>query len=56
MTLDPKVKYDLGKYILYLEECMFGLTISDQSSVRRLAFQMAEARFKLCSLCLQSPL
>jgi hypothetical protein len=53
MVLDPKVKDELVKYILYLDECVFGLTISD---VRRLAFQIAEASFKLCSFCLQSPL
>jgi hypothetical protein len=53
MALDPKVKDELVKYILYLEECVFGLTISD---MRRLAFQIAEASFKLCSLCSQSPL
>jgi hypothetical protein len=43
MALDPKVKDELVKHILYLEECMFGLTISD---MRRLAFQIAEASFK----------
>jgi hypothetical protein len=53
MALDPKVKDELVKHILYLEECVFYLTISD---MRRLAFQIAEASFKLCSLCLQSPL
>jgi hypothetical protein len=53
MALDPKVKDGLVKYILYLEECVFGLTISD---MRRLAFQIAEASFKLCSLCSLSPL
>jgi hypothetical protein len=53
MALDPKVKYELVKHTLYLEECVFGLTISDMS---RLAFQIAEASFKLCSLCSQSPL
>jgi hypothetical protein len=53
MALDPKVKDEFVKYILYLEECVFGLTISD---IRRLAFQIAEASFKLCSLCSQSPL
>jgi hypothetical protein len=53
MALDPKVKDELVKHILYLEECVFGLTISD---MRRLAFQIAETSFKLCSLCSQSPL
>jgi hypothetical protein len=53
MALDPKVKDELVKHILYLEECVFGLTISD---MRRLVFQIAEASFKLCSLCSQSPL
>jgi hypothetical protein len=53
MALDPKVKDKLVKHILYLEECVLGLTISD---MRRLAFQIAEASFKLCSLCSQSPL
>jgi hypothetical protein len=53
MALDPKVKDELVKYVLYLEECVFGLTISD---MRRLAIQVAEAGFKLCSLCSQSPL
>jgi hypothetical protein len=52
MALDPKVKDELVKHILYLEECVFGLTISD---MRSLAFQIAEAIFKLCSLCSQSP-
>jgi hypothetical protein len=53
MAFDPKVKDELVKHILYLEECVLGLMISD---MRRLAFQIAEASFKLCSLCLQSPL
>jgi hypothetical protein len=53
MALDPKVKDELVKDILYLEECVFGLTISD---MRCLAFQIAEANLKLCSLCPQSPL
>jgi hypothetical protein len=53
MALDTKVKDELVKHILYLEECVFGLTISD---MRRLAFQIAEASFELCSLCSQSPL
>jgi hypothetical protein len=53
MALDSKVKDGLVKHILYLEECVFGLTISD---MRRLAFQIAEESFKLCSLCSQSPL
>jgi hypothetical protein len=53
MALDPKVKGELLKHILYLEESVFGLTISD---MRRLAFKMAEASFKLCSLYSQSPL
>jgi hypothetical protein len=52
MALDPKVKDELVKHILYLEGCVFGLTISD---MRRLAFQIAKASFKLCSLCSQSP-
>jgi hypothetical protein len=52
-ALDPKVKDELVKHILCLEECVFGLTISD---MRRLAFQIAEASFKLCSLCSQTPL
>jgi hypothetical protein len=52
MALDPKVKDELVKHILYLEECVFGLTVSD---MRRLAFRIAEASFKLCSLCSQSP-
>jgi hypothetical protein len=49
MALDQKVKDELVKHILYLKECVFRLTISD---MRRLAFQIAEASFKLCS---QSP-
>jgi hypothetical protein len=53
MALDPKVKDELVKHILYSEEYVFGLTISD---MKRLAFQIAEASFKLCSLCSQSPL
>jgi hypothetical protein len=53
IALDPKVKDELVKHILYLEKCVVGLTISD---MRRLAFQIAEASFKLCSLCSQSPL
>jgi hypothetical protein len=53
MVLDPKVEDELVKHILYLEVCVFGLTISD---MRRLAFQIAEASFKLCSLCAQSPI
>jgi hypothetical protein len=53
MALDTKVKDELVKHILYLEECVFGLTISD---MKRLAYQIAEASFKLCSLCSQSPL
>jgi hypothetical protein len=53
VALDPKVKDDLVKQILYSEECVFGLTISD---VRRLAFQIAETGFKLYSLCSQSPI
>jgi hypothetical protein len=36
MALYPKVKDELIKHILYLEECVFGLTISD---MRRLAFK-----------------
>jgi hypothetical protein len=35
MALDPKVKVELVKHILYFEECVFGLTVSD---MRRLAF------------------
>jgi hypothetical protein len=50
-ALDPEVKDELVKYILHLEECVFGLTISD---MRRLTFQIAETSFKLCSLCSQS--
>jgi hypothetical protein len=53
MALDPKVKDELAKHILYEEKCVFGLTICD---MRRLAFHIAEASFKLCSLCSQSPL
>jgi hypothetical protein len=53
MALDPKVKDEFVKHILHLEECVFGLTISD---MRRLSFQIAEASFKLCSLFSQSPL
>jgi hypothetical protein len=51
MALDSKVKDELVKHILYLKECVFSLTISD---MRRLAFQIAETSFKLCSLCSQS--
>jgi hypothetical protein len=29
MALDPKGKDELVKQILYLEDCVFGLTISD---------------------------
>jgi hypothetical protein len=50
MALDPKVKDELVKKNLYSEEYVFGLRISD---MRRLAFQIAEEGFKLCS---QSPL
>jgi hypothetical protein len=46
MALDPKVKDELVQHILYKEECVFGLTISD---MRRLVFQIAEASFKLYS-------
>jgi hypothetical protein len=53
MALNSKVKDEFVKQILYLEECVFGLTISD---MRRLAFQITEENFKLCSLCSQSPL
>jgi hypothetical protein len=53
IALDPKVKDELVKHILYLEECVFGLTISD---MRLLAFQIAEVSCKLSSLCSQSPL
>jgi hypothetical protein len=53
MALDPKVKDVLVKHTLYLEECVFGLTISD---TRRLALHIAETSFRLCSLCSQSPL
>jgi hypothetical protein len=49
-ALDPKVNDELVKHILYKEECVFGLTISD---MRRLAFQIAEASITLRS---QSPL
>jgi hypothetical protein len=52
MALDPKVKDKLVKHVLYLEECVFGLTISD---MRRLAFQIAEASFKLCSIMFTEP-
>jgi hypothetical protein len=51
MALDPKVKDELVKHILYEKECVFGLTISD---MRRLVFQIAEASLKSCSLCSQS--
>jgi hypothetical protein len=50
MALDPKVKDELVKHILYLKQCVFGLTVSD---MRPLAFQIDEANFKICS---QSPL
>jgi hypothetical protein len=53
MDLVPKVKDELVKHMLYLEECVFSLMISD---MRSLAFQIAEASFKLCSLCSHSPL
>jgi hypothetical protein len=53
MALDPKMKDVLVKHILYLEECVFGLPVSD---MRRLTVQMAEESSKLCSLCSQSPL
>jgi hypothetical protein len=53
MALDPKVKDEMVNHIEYLEECVFDLTVSD---MRCIAFQIAEASFKLCSLCLQSPL
>jgi hypothetical protein len=33
MALDPKVKDELVKYILYLEECVFRLTISDRGAL-----------------------
>jgi hypothetical protein len=39
IALSPKVKDYLVKHILYEEECVFVLTISD---MRRLAFQIAE--------------
>jgi hypothetical protein len=51
MALDPKVKDELVKHVLYLEECVFGITIS---GTRRLAFQIAEKSLKLCLLCSQS--
>jgi hypothetical protein len=50
MALDPKMKDELVKHILYLKEYVFGLTISD---MRRLAFKISVESFKLCS---QSPL
>jgi hypothetical protein len=50
MASDPKVKDELVNHILYLEECVFGPTISD---MRRHAFQIAEESFKLFSLCSQ---
>jgi hypothetical protein len=53
MALDTNVKDELVKYILYLEECVFSLTISD---LRYLVFQIAETSFKIYSLCSQSPL
>jgi hypothetical protein len=53
IAFDPKVKDELVKHILYLEESVFGLTISD---VRRLVFKIAETSFKLCSLCSHRPL
>jgi hypothetical protein len=53
MALDPKVKDELVKHILYFEECVFGPTISD---MRRLEFQIAAASFELFSKCSQSPL
>jgi hypothetical protein len=53
MALDTKVKDELVKHILYIEEYVFCLTISD---IRHLAFQIAKASFKLCLLCSQSPL
>jgi hypothetical protein len=53
MALDPKVKDELVKHILYSDECVFGLTISD---MRCFAFQIDEASFNLCSLRSQSPL
>jgi hypothetical protein len=46
MALDPKVKDDFVKHILYLKECVFGPTFS---GMRRLAFKIAEESFKLCS-------
>jgi hypothetical protein len=52
MSLDPKVKDELLKHILYLEECVFGLTISD---MRRLAFRTAEASFKFMFIMLAEP-
>jgi hypothetical protein len=52
MALDPKVKDESVKHNLYLEECVFGLTISD---MKRFSFQIAEASLKLCSLCSQNP-
>jgi hypothetical protein len=36
IDFDPKVKDELVKQILYLEECVFGLTLSD---MRPLAFK-----------------
>jgi hypothetical protein len=51
MALDPKVKDELVKHYIWMN--VFGLTISD---MRSLAFKIAEASFKLCSLSSQSPL
>jgi hypothetical protein len=31
MVLDPKVKDELAKHVLYLEERVFGLTFSDEA-------------------------
>jgi hypothetical protein len=43
MASDPKVKDVLVKHILYLEECVFGLMISD---MRRLVFEIAGFRVR----------
>jgi hypothetical protein len=50
-ALDPKVKDELIKH-LYLEECMFGLMLSD---VRYIAFQIAEASFRLFFMFAEPP-
>jgi hypothetical protein len=52
-ALDPKVKDELVKRFTYSEDCVLGLNVSD---VGRLAFQIADESFKLCSLCSQNSL